>query len=371
MNQCLTQLRNCDVILKNGAEEFIGLYFDPDKCDMPIVLLKNNCNFDYFLTKLAERSGIPCLEQKLLVRLMYSKSKERKPITEEYIGPIARIYSKLNKFQFNDDENSFIRKLNEDINDQMYELEKSISREVLRELKTKEFCTCDFSGNILEYFQTELKDLVEKYEINYKALYNPVYKVYEYCFSFSIKEYDKDFWQIVFISEVEEKIFIGTASLVRVFDFNESEKALATIKALVIAYNTKLKKDASLFNEEFNFSPKQCDIAKNSIITLLEMNYKENRYDFRYDFDNLCYITIYLKKIKPEDQSLSDLDLLLSARKPVDGENRMYELLITYKEFMRNPDIFREFIKQPKQFKKWNFWCKERKYDDKYFSSIH
>ena len=101
------------------------------------------------------------------------------------------------------------------------------------------------------------------------------------------------------------------------------------------------------------------------------MNYKENRYDFRYDFDNLCYIKIYLKKIKPEDQRLSDLDLFMPAREPVDGENRMYELLITYKEFMRNPDIFREFIKQPKQIKKWNFWCKERKYDDKYFASIH
>lgn len=369
MNHCLTQLRNCNVILKNGEEEFIGLYFDPEKCDMPIVLLKENWNFDYFLTKLAEKMGIPCLEQKLLVRLMYSKYKEGEPITEEYFDPLARIYSKLNKFQSIEDENSFIGKLNEDISDQMYELEKSISREVLRELKTKEFCKGVFSGKILEYFQEELKDLVEKYDINYKALYNPVYKIYEYYFS--LKEYEKCFWQIVFISEVERKICLGTASLVKIFEFQESEKALATIKSFVIAFNTKLKKNAALFNEEFNFSPTQCDIAKNSIITLLEMNYKENRYDFRYDFDNLCYIKIYLKKIKPEDQRLSDLDLFMPAREPVDGENRMYELLITYKEFMRNPDIFREFIKQPKQIKKWNFWCKERKYDDKYFASIH
>lgn len=34
---------------------------------------------------------------------------------------------------------------------------------------------------------------------------------------------------------------------------------------------------------------------------------------------------------------------------------RMFEVLITYNEFLRHPDVFKDFIKEPKKLTKWNF----------------
>ena len=48
-------------------------------------------------------------------------------------------------------------------------------------------------------------------------------------------------------------------------------------------------------------------------------------------------------------------------------KNRMYEIVITYNEFLRNPELFKKFLEDPKPMKKWNFWCKERNYNSKYF----
>ena len=47
-NKWLAILRECDVILKNGEEEFIGLYYDSESYDKPFVTLKGNWNFDYY-----------------------------------------------------------------------------------------------------------------------------------------------------------------------------------------------------------------------------------------------------------------------------------------------------------------------------------
>lgn len=373
-NQWLAILRECDVILKNGEEEFIGLYYDSESYDIPFVTLKGNWNFDYYFTKLAERMGIPCLEQKLLVRLLYSKTEEFEPVPGEYYLPVARVYSGLKKFQPNNDENSFLGKLNHDIGEQLHSIEKKISKDALRKLRAKNFCKGVFNGNVPEYFKTELQDLVEKYELDYKTVYNPVFKVYEYYLSFSIDNSYIKFWQMVLISEVEGRIFFGSPSLIKEFDFDDVEKALATIKTLVITYNTGLKKDATIFKEEFDISPRHCEIAKNSIMTLLELNYNENHYDYGYDVDNLCYIQIYLKKIKPEKKAVQNnpyVEILMSAGEPTEAEDTMYELLITYKEFLHAPEAFREFIKHPKQMEKWNFWCKESRYNKKYFTLKH
>ena len=45
----------------------------------------------------------------------------------------------------------------------------------------------------------------------------------------------------------------------------------------------------------------------------------------------------------------------------------MYEIVITYKEFLKNPGFFKSFIQNPEPLKKWNFWCKERKYNQNFF----
>ena len=49
------------------------------------------------------------------------------------------------------------------------------------------------------------------------------------------------------------------------------------------------------------------------------------------------------------------------------SRRRMYEIVITYKEFLKNPETFKRFIENPHIIDKWNFWCKERMYKQECF----
>ena len=104
------------------------------------------------------------------------------------------------------------------------------------------------------------------------------------------------------------------------------------------------------------------------------MNYNQNAYEYGFDFDKTCAI-IYLKKrteplVKDENTSIY-VKILLNPEAYTSSRKikypRMYEVLITYNEFLRHPDVFKDFIKSPKKFTKWNFWCKELKYNQEKF----
>lgn len=107
---------------------------------------------------------------------------------------------------------------------------------------------------------------------------------------------------------------------------------------------------------------------------MVEMNYNQNGYEYGFDFDKTCAI-IYLKeKTVPEtqDKNMSTyvkllLDPETNAASRRSKGPRMYKVLITYNEFLRHPDVFKDFIKEPKKFNKWNFWCRERKYNQEKF----
>ena len=51
MNHVLAAINRCDVILKNGQMQFVGLYYDEVKFDRPIVLFKCDWVFNYYLSK--------------------------------------------------------------------------------------------------------------------------------------------------------------------------------------------------------------------------------------------------------------------------------------------------------------------------------
>ena len=106
---------------------------------------------------------------------------------------------------------------------------------------------------------------------------------------------------------------------------------------------------------------------------MVEMNYNQNGYEYGFDFDKTCAI-IYLKK-KEISEDIKAAIMALGFQPKTKGEAskkarkgpRMYEVLITYNEFLRHPDVFKDFIKEPKTFTKWNFWCKELKYNQEKF----
>ena len=350
MNHCLTQLRNCDVILKNGSDEFLGLCYNPEFCDAPVILLKGNWNFDYCLTKLAERMGILCVEKKILVRLLYLNFEEKEPIPEKYWEEIARIYSRLEKFSKSTDEAGDPSKLNKDVVSQICSLEEEISRKAINKCEEKNICNGIHRGNVVEYFSMELQELVEQYELQINTLYNPAFKTYEFYLSSNKEKFNIDIWQLIIISKAEQKILIGTRTLFKQYDYMDSESALAFIKDLVIAYNIELKRNTETFSEEIEISPRFRDIIQSSITAMLELNYNENNFEYGYDFDNLYYVEIYLRK---------------------SHKDKMYEIHFTYKEFIRYSDIVRAFLRKPTKMYKKNFWCKERKYNKKYFSLKH
>ena len=106
------------------------------------------------------------------------------------------------------------------------------------------------------------------------------------------------------------------------------------------------------------------------------MNYNQNAYEYGFDFDKTCAI-IYLKKkeISEEDKAAIMTLALQPILKPGTPAKalkgpRVYEVLITYNEFLYHPDVFKDFIKEPKKINKWNFQCKELKYKQEKFEKI-
>ena len=106
---------------------------------------------------------------------------------------------------------------------------------------------------------------------------------------------------------------------------------------------------------------------------MVEMNYNQNGYEYGFDFDKTCAM-IYLKKkeISVEDKATIlalAFQLITKGNAPVKPRKGpgIFEVLITYNEFLRHPDVFKDFIKEPKKLTKWNFWCKEMKYKQEKF----
>ena len=88
------------------------------------------------------------------------------------------------------------------------------------------------------------------------------------------------------------------------------------------------------------------DITKNSIKTMLEMNYNYSGIEYGINDSMKTQVMVYLQDIN--------------------DNAKMFEVCITYNEFSRNPDAFKKFIEEPKVQKKWNFWSRRKKYNQKY-----
>ena len=375
LNHVIGVISKCDVILKCEEELFIGLYYDTDVADSPVVVCKGAWDFSYYLTKVAEMNGIPCVYNQPLTRALYEEVKEGDVIPSKFIKSIAVVYSNLEKFKDKKEETEFYEQLHNDALAKIYNLEKTVYRQVERKyFKEQKVCESLYEGDVVKYFSEELRTIAEDNELNYRTFHNAAYKTDEFYLETYFEKYDLDFWQLVFVSEQDKKIYVGSKTFFRLFDFTEADVALGFVKALVEAWKGVLWNDAQKFIEEFEINPRLFDIAQNSIKTMVEMNYNQNAYEYGFDFDKTCAI-IYLKKrteplVKDENTSIY-VKILLNPEAYTSSRKikypRMYEVLITYNEFLRHPDVFKDFIKSPKKFTKWNFWCKELKYNQEKF----
>lgn len=68
LNHVIGVISHCDVILKYQNELFVGLCYDTDVVDRLVVVCKGNWESNYYLTKVSEMNGIPCVDNQLLAR---------------------------------------------------------------------------------------------------------------------------------------------------------------------------------------------------------------------------------------------------------------------------------------------------------------
>lgn len=371
LNHVIGVISQCDVILRCKDELFIGLYYNTDVAASPVVVCKCRWDFNYYLTKVAEINGIPCVDNQLLARTLYYELKEGEIIPSKYVNAVVTVYSKLDKFKNIKEKSEFYVQLNNDALAKIYNLEKTVYRQVERRyFKNKKVCESLYEGDVVRYFTEELRILAEDNELNFRTFHNVAYKTDEFYLETYFEKYDLNFRQLVFVSEKDKKIYVGSKTFFHLFDFSEADVALGFVKALVEAWKSVLWRNAQKFIEEFEINPRLFDIAQNSIITMVEMNYNQNGYEYGFYFDKTCAI-IYLKKKEISVATIMALAVQQitkgNARVKARKGPRMFEVLITYNEFLRHPDVFKDFIKEPKKLTKWNFWCKEMKYKQEKF----
>lgn len=340
MNNILSVIRNCDVILKNGQEQYVGLYYDMVNFDQPIVLFKYNSVFNYFLLKALELMPVLCVEHKILAKALFENTTEGNYVDDTYLHAVAKVYSNLPKFK--DKKESFDEELNNDVVTQLYQLEEDIFKCAEKNFMPKIVDNEDKHISIddaRELLDKNIIELSKEYGMECKIIHNDSNNTYEYYLATVIEEYDFDLWLIVMLVSNNQKIYIGNRSVFRSFDLCETEIAVEYVKHLLQITNVKLKRNIKIYCEDFKLNPRCFDIARNGIKTILEMNYKCTEIEYGINFSMKTYIMIYLEDKK--------------------NTKKMYKICITYNEFLRNPDALKKIIQKPKYQNKWNFWCQK------------
>lgn len=114
---------------------------------------------------------------------------------------------------------------------------------------------------------------------------------------------------------------------------------------LIHSYDVTLEREIELkkyYNAILlNENPRLYDIAYNSIIAILETNYKLTGMKYGYESDFGTFI-IYLNQ------------------DPKSG--KMYQIISTYNEFLRHPEYLKNFINAPEVINKNTFLCRELNY---------
>ncbi len=350
MNHVLAAINRCDVILKNGQEQFVGLYYNEVNFDRPIVLFKCDWGFNYYLSKALELMPVPCVENKLLARALFQDTKEGDYIDVKYTNAVANVYSNIDKFKNRKDKEDFDEELYLDVKTQLYQLESDICKTAEKKFlkkQAKEIIVQTTSDKALERIQKSIPKIADESGFDYSVIHNAAKETYEFYLETVLEEYEFDLWVMVMVSMLDQKIYIGNRCIFKNFELSEVALAVDYIKMFVKTSNEKLRQDVKTFCEEFEINPRLFDIAKNSIKTMLEINYNYSGIEYGIDDSMKTLVKVYL-------QDLND-------------QTKMFEVCITYNEFSRNPDAFKKFIEEPKVQKKWNLWSSRKKYNQKYF----
>lgn len=348
MNHVLSVIKRCDVIIKNGQEQFVGLYYDRVRFDRPIVLFKCDWGLNYYLSKALELMPVPCVEQKLLARALFNNTKEGDFIDTIYFSEVASIYRNLPAFC--DEKEDFDEELNNDVLLQLYQLEKDICKRAEKKFwkqKIKNQTEEKSVDTVREMLQKKVSELAAKYEMDYRIIHNASQSTDEFYLESEVEEHNFDLWIVVMLSTKDQKIYVGNRAIFQSFEVENVEVACEYIKALAETTCTVLVQKINQYCDEFKINPRLYDIAENTLKTMLKMNYNCNGIEYEFYGSSKTAFMTYLR-----DQ---------------DDPSRMYEICITYNELLRNPDAFKKLIENPKVVRKWNFWSRKKKYRKELF----
>jgi len=347
MNHVLSVIKWCDVIIKNGQEQFVGLYYDRVRFDRPIVLFKCDWGLNYYLSKALELMSVPCVEQKLLARVLFNNTKEGEYIDTVYISEVAKIYSKLPAFS--GEKEDFDEELNNHVLLQLYQLETDICKRAEKKFWKQQIKnqTEEVSDDkVRKKLQKSISEIAAKYEMDYRIIHNASQSTDEYYLESEVEEHNFDLWLMVMLSSKEQKIYVGNRTIFQSFEMKNVDLACEYIKTLTEKTCTELVKKINQYCDEFKINPRLYDIAENTLKTMLKMNYNRKGIEYGFNPDKTVFIT-YLR-----DQN---------------DPSRMYKICITYNELLRNPDAFKKLIENPKVVRKWNFWSRRKKYRKELF----
>ena len=224
INDILNEINKSEFIIKSGYEMLIGFQY-ADILE-PFVTFKNSTSENFYLVRIAEKMCIPCLENKLLTRQIYSNVKEQEYIMDKYSDAFFNIYERLENNIKQNDSDDFTTKLNTEVDINFYRAEKDIFQKMIRKCSKKVQKTEDFE-DIINTFQKEIFQLSEKYGFLYQKKYYEELKLYEFYLETYIEEYKLYRWHFLFINENEQKIYITGNSFFTAFDFSDANITFA------------------------------------------------------------------------------------------------------------------------------------------------
>ena len=233
MNHVLSVINKCDVIIKNGQDQFVGLYYDRVRCDRPIVLFKCDWGLNYYLSKALELMPVPCVEQKLLARALFNNTKEGDFIDTIYFSEVASIYRNLPAFS--DEKEDFDEELNNDVLLQLYQLEKDICKRAEKKFwkqKIKNQTEEKSVDTVREKLQKKVSELVSKYEMDYRIIHNASQSSDEYYLESEVEEHNFDLWIMVMFSTKDQKIYVGNRAIFQSFEMENVDVVCEYVKTL-------------------------------------------------------------------------------------------------------------------------------------------
>lgn len=371
MNDVLDEIKKCDVIIKNGQEQFVGLYYCKWTLECPIVIFKYDGVYNYFFSKVLDLMPVPCVEYKLLAKALFENTEEGDYIDEVYLSVVAEIYAIIwtnIKFYYKKD---FNENLNNDVLNQLYCQEvkicKRAEKKFMQQVKNKESVQISID-DARDLLCKNIAEFSEEYGMDYKIVHNAENGTYEFYLETIIDEYDFDLWLIVMLSTDKQEIYVGNRGFFKCFNICETDIAVEYIKHMIQTYKGELSKHVKIYCKEFKINLQNYDKAKKLIKTMLEDNYNSNHIQYGIDDSSTICAMVYLTEKSNEEIADKNSENQSTFRKR-NGAN-MYKVCITYNEFLRNPNTFKKLIEKPMPLRKWNFWSRRKKYKQEVFKKI-